>query len=264
MSQISAFGNLPGTQPAVETYEAAITWGPASSLTWWSGWIDANAIDSGNSGSTWRLRPGLVLGKITATGRYTNYSPTATDGSQVAGAVLAYGLRMQDVFSGLNVQKYYAIIVGGRVIGANLLGLDNQARGQMWPFFRFDDQLQGIEGGILPASIQITKTANYSVLTTDNYTEFNTLGAAGEVDFTLPAIANGYSFTFVNLAAQIMKVISAEGGNIVALNNLTANSVAFSTGGQQIGGAVQVYSNSAGTKWLVRNLSAGAATLTVA
>ena len=48
------------------------------------------------------------------------------------------------------------------------------------------------------------------------------------------------------------------------LNNAVANSVAFSTGSQKIGGAFMVYSNPAGTKWIVINESAGSNTITVA
>lgn len=262
MSQISSFGNLPGLGAAVETFEQAITWGPAYNLAWWSGYISANAVDSGNS-PTWRLRPGLVLGKITATGLWTNYSPTATDGSEVAAGILAYGLRMQDVFTGSNTQKFYAIIVGGRVIGANLLGLDQNARNQMFPRFFFDDAIPA-GGTDFPYSHFQNKTANYTVVAADNGSLFTTLGAVAEVDFTLPAIGPGLVFGFANQADQTMKVISAEGSNVIALNNLTATSVAFSTSSQKIGGNVKVYSNPAGTKWIVENNSAGSNTITVA
>src|SRR5262249_35428768 len=97
-----------------------------------------------------------------------------------------------------------------------------------------------------------------------NLSHFDTTGATGEVDFTLPAIANGYFFGFTNMVAQILKVISSEGTNIVALNNASATSVAFATGGQQIGAGFHVYSNPAATKWFVETASAGTATVTVA
>jgi hypothetical protein len=263
MSQISSmFGNLPGMGTVIETYEAAITWGSAWQMKWWNGWIDANTVDVGNTGTTWRLRPGLVLGQTTATGRWTNYNATNTDGSQVARGILAYGLRMQDVLSGLNTQKLYAILIGGNLKGANLLGLDMQARAQLSPFFTFDDIL----GGENPwdwIAFQ-TKVANYQIVTGDNFSHFDNTGAVGEVDFTLPPIANGYKFGFRNVAAQTLKVISNEGGNIVALNNPVANSLAFATGGQQIGAGLVFYSNAAGTKWYVNDVSTGGPTITVA
>jgi hypothetical protein len=59
-------------------------------------------------------------------------------------------------------------------------------------------------------------------------------------------------------------VASSEGSNLVALNNASASSVAFSTGSGKIGGGFRIYSNPAGTKWFVENASAGSNTITVA
>ena len=262
MSVISSqFGNLPGMGTVIETFEQAITWGPAYNLVWWSAYISSAATDSGNS-PTWKLRPGLVMGQITATGQWTNYSPTATDGSQVASGVLAYGMRMQDVLSGSNVSKFYAIIVGGRVKGANLINLDLMARAQMSPRFIFDDNLVGNED--FPFKNFVSKTTAYSVLATDNFTQFDNTGATGAVTFTLPAIANGYMFGFRVIADQTVTVASFEGTNIIALNNASASSLAFSTGSQKIGGGLVFYSNPAGTKWHVNNVSAGTNAITVA
>ena len=42
--------------------------------------------------------------------------------------------------------------------------------------------------------LQSTKTSNYSVLSTDSNTDFDNTGAAGEVDFTLPAYAAGLRY----------------------------------------------------------------------
>jgi hypothetical protein len=257
----SQFGNVPGMGTVIETFEQAITWGPAWGLRWWNAYINANAVDPGNN-PTWKLRPGLVMGIITATGQWTNYSPTASDGSQIAIGVLAYGLRMQDVLSGLNTSKFYAVIVGGGVKGANLLGLDNMARAQMSPRFVFDDNLLGnIDFEFLGF---VTKTANYQVLASDNFVEFNNIGAVGPVTFTLPAIAPGYKYGFRVVADQNLTIASSEGANIVGFNNAVANTLAFSTAGARIGGGLILYTNQAGTKWFVENNSAGANTITVA
>lgn len=261
MSQISAFANLPGIQAAQETFEQAITWGPAHNLAWLHGWIDANATDSGSS-PTWRLRPGLLLGQITSTGRWTNYSPTATDGSEVAAGILAYGMRMEDVFSGSNVQKFFAIVVGGRVIGSNIINLDNMARAQMTPRFIFDDN---VPGNIwFPFKRFQTKTADYTIVAADNFSQFDNSGASGAVTFTLPTLANGYLFGFRGVANQSITIASAAGDDMVVFNDASADSVAFSTSSEKIGGGCIVYSNPAATKWHVANFSAGANTVTVA
>ncbi len=255
----SIYGGVPGMGTEVDTYEAAITWGPAYQLSWTGGYILASAIDSGNT-PTYRLRPGLVMAYVLGQG-WTNYDPAGSGGQQLASGVLGYGLRMQDVFTGLTTAKLQPICVGGKVKGANLINLDGQARSDMRLNFQFDDNLPGSPQ--LPQSF-VTKTANYQILSTDNGNEFNNLGAAGEVDFTLPAILPGYTFGFRVLTAQTLKVISAEGGNIVGFNNAARSSLAFSTGGAQIGGYVLLQSNAAGTLWTVTPGSAGANTITYA
>jgi hypothetical protein len=253
------FGNIPGMEGVVETFEQAYSWGPYPRY-YTGAYIASTAADPTNT-PTWELRPGLLMSKQLATGTWVNYNPTATDGSQIASGVLTQGLRMQDIFTGVNTTKFYAIMVSGGVQSAKLIGLDQQARAQMADRFFFDDDLPG--GHVFPWRTQVTKTANYSILASDNYTHFDNTGAVAEVDFTLPAIANGYYFGFHAIANFTIKVISNEGANMVAFNNASANSVAFSTGGQIIGGGFQIWSNPAGTKWIVVNDSAGTNTVTV-
>jgi hypothetical protein len=256
----SQFGNLPGISPMVETFEAAITWGPAYQLKWWNGYINPNAVDAGNS-PTYRLRPGLLLGQNIATGQWSTYSPTASDGTEVASGILAYGVRMQDVLSGQNVAKFFAIVIGGNIKSANIIGLDQQARAQMAGRFTFDDNLSGALW--YPWKRQIPKTANYSILASDNFTVFNNAGATGAVTFTLPPITNGLEYGFSVQADQNLLVTSFEGANIVAFNNLVANTIALQTAGSRVGGSLVFYTNPAGTKWILENNSAGANTVTV-
>jgi hypothetical protein len=261
MSNISSmFGNVPGMGTTVETFEQAYSWGPYPRY-YTGAYIDSGASDPTNS-PTFELRMGLVMGRITATGTWTNYNPANTNGSEVAQGILPLGLRMQDVLSGVNTTKFYAMMVSGGVQGSKLIGLDLMSRAQLSPRFIFDDNLLG--NTAFPWGRFQTKTANYQIVAADNFSHFDILGAAGEVDFTLPPIANGYSFGFTGGAAQIMKVISFEGGNIISLNSATSTSVAFATGGMQFGGSFHVYSNSAGTKWFVESPSAGTATVTAA
>ncbi len=224
-------------------------------------YISASATDPTNVPTT-TLRPGLVMGIVTATGQWTNYSATATDGSNVAMGILPIGLRMSDVLTQTTVAKFYAMMVSGGVKAANLLGLDLMARAQLSQRFVFDDNFIG--NNRFDWQAFVSKTANYQILASDNFTLFDNTGAVGEVDFTLPAIANGYQFGFSTIADQTLKVISTEGTNIVAFNNASATSVAFSTGGSKIGGGFVIYSNPGATKWIVQNASAGANTITVA
>lgn len=58
--------------------------------------IDADALDAGNVGNTSVLRKGLVLCKVTLTGKYVPYSSVGADGSEneATAVVLAFDTRM--------------------------------------------------------------------------------------------------------------------------------------------------------------------------
>lgn len=118
--------------------------------------------------------------------------------------------------------------------------------------------------GTYPAANELAKTSNFTITKTLNGTLFTNSGAAGAVVFTLPALSPYLAFRFRVVADQDVTVASAAGDDMVAFNDASADSVAFSTSGQKIGGGLFIYSNAAGTKWIVENESAGANTVTVA
>lgn len=254
------FWAYPGQTAVLENKTAAITWGRATSLITTPGIISSAAIDAGNTPTTY-LRSGLLLGMITASKKWTNYSPTATDGSQVAAGILPFEVNTSDFVSGSVTNKYVPICVGGLLHSSGLIGLDNWARAQLASRFTFDDNFVG--NALFPYLNLVAKAADYTVVAADNLTLFTTLGAGAAVNFTLPALAPGLSFTFLNLVNQNMTITSAAGNDIVAMNDLSATSVAFSTANEKIGASVRVFSNPAGTKWFVQNQSAGVATITV-
>lgn len=261
MFMTDAYGLPPGMTTARETYESQFQWGSQYQAVFSNALIDANTVDSGNS-PTYELRPGLLLGQIISTGKYKNYSPSATDGSEVASAILLEGIRMQD-FEGTARDRFYAVLVGGPVRASKILNLDLQARAQMDKFF-FDDIFHMQGNHYFPWKRFQSKTADYTVVANDNFSLFDNVGAGGAVNFTLPSIANGYLFGFRGQADQTITVTSAEGNNMVAFNDVSASSVAFSTSGEKIGGMFVVFSNPAANKWIVQNVSAGANTVTVA
>jgi hypothetical protein len=256
----SMFGHLPGMGTVVESFELAYCWGPYPRY-FIGGYIDSATADPTNT-PTWEVRKGLVMGIVRATGTWKNYSPTATDGSEVACGVLTESMRMQDVLSGVNTAKFYAIMVSGGVQGAKLIGLDGMARAQMSQAFYFDDDLPGRQR--FDWNRFQSKTADYTIVAADNMSVFDNTGAVGAVVFTLPALANGLKFGFRVVADQTVTVASAEGDNIVAFNDASADSLAFSTGGAKVGGGLNLYSNPGATKWVAENTSIGANTITVA
>lgn len=95
-----------------------------------------------------------------------------------------------------------------------------------------------------------TKTAAYTCLREDSGKVFDTVGATAAVTFTLPAVTiTGWTARFVCGADVGMTVASAEGDNMVAINDASADSIAFNTTAERIGASVMVVSN--GTKWLI-------------
>jgi hypothetical protein len=256
-----SYGIIPGLTTSRETYENEFRWGSQYQGVFANALIDGAARDSGNS-PTYELRPGLLLGQVLSTGKYIQYSPTATNGSEVASGILIEGLRTQD-FSGNDADRFYAVLVGGPVRATKVLNLDLMARQQMDKFI-FDDIGNVMGNHWWPFKRFQTKTAAYTVVASDNHTLFDNVGATAAVTFTLPVLANGYFFGFRVQADQNVTVASNEGDNMIAFNDVSADSVAFSTGGSLIGGMVWVYTNPGATKWIVEDHSAGANTITVA
>ena len=175
------------------------------------------------------------------------------------------GLKATDN-NGNNIQRFGYVCVGGPVKASALIGLDYVARSQMRGRFLFDDDLDGHWSQFGPPyQKEGAKTANYTVVAADAGTLFTTTGATGAVTFTLPALAAGLGpFGFLNVVDQNMTVASAAGDDIVALNDASADSLAFSTANQKIGGHLVFFCNAAGTKWYAINRSVGANTITVA
>ena len=109
---------------------------------------------------------------------------------------------------------------------------------------------------------ETAKTANYQIVAGDNGTLFTNAGAVGAVTFTLPALAIGpMLFGFMVIADQTVTIASSEGDNIVTPNDASADSLAFQTPGDRVGGYVELFTNAAGTKWYVRKFSPNAVTI---
>jgi hypothetical protein len=238
-----SYGIFPGITASRETYEAEFRWGSEFQGVFTNALISGSAVDTGNS-PTFELRPGLLMAQQIATGLWFAYTPGATDGTEVAAGILIEGLRMLD-FSNNPVNRFYALLVGGPVQAAKILNLDFNARQQMDKFI-FDDifYMQGFHW--YPWKRQQNKTANYTCLNTDNFTLFDNTGAGGEVDITLPPIANGYLFGLRCANTQVFKFKSNEGGNLIG-STLTNSNASVTA----VGGMIVVYTNPAVTQWIV-------------
>lgn len=221
--------------------------------------LDTSAIDAGNS-PTSVLRPGLILGRITATGKYADYDPTATNGTQVAELVLLEEVNMLDPATAAAAERYWSAAASGRLKASSLINLDYTARAQLAAAgFTFDDG----KWASLPWKGEIAKTGDYTVTAADHGMLFTTTGAAGAVVFTLPAVTAGLRFRFLNTVNQNMTIASAEGDNLVTDGDAAADSVASSTSSHKIGGFYEVIGNAAGTLWYVSHIGAPANVVTV-
>lgn len=103
------------------------------------------------------------------------------------------------------------------------------------------------------------KTAAYTVLASESGVLFTNEGATASVTFTLPAVTNlpiGATFSFYGMSAYGMVVASnGSADNIVAKNDVAADTVTCTTTSLMIGAAVKVIWS--GTKWLSYAESAG-------
>ncbi len=256
---------VPGMQAARLASENAFLWFRGASAIYQGGiLILSSSLDGGNTGLTTQLRAGLLMGKITSSGKYTQWTPTATDGSQFVQGVLAYPVAMLDI-NGAAADRVSVLCVGGPVkngslySGASPYTIDQMARSQMRGRFIFDDDYYGNQGW--PAKLEAAKVADYQLTVADSNSLFTNTASTTAVSFTLPSIANGLNYSFLVVADQTLTVVSTEGDNIVTHNDASADTVAFASPGDRIGGALKVFTNAAGTKWYVYSDSLNAITI---
>ena len=98
--------------------------------------------------------------------------------------------------------------------------------------------------------VVVDKAASYTVVPEDLGKVFVSTAAA---TFTLPPVAdvwNGWNAYFV-CGANTNLVVSAPAGKLVTFNDIAANSVAFSTTSEKVGGAFEMVYDLALTKYLV-------------
>lgn len=256
---------VPGFTAIRETAEASVlfqTFFQGDVI--WDGMqlISSTAVDAGNT-PTGVLRPGLVMGRLDSDGSWINFDATATNGAQEAQGVLVTQVNMLDYTTGSSGARLSGVIViGGKAKVSMLQGFNHIARHQLAVRgFRFDDNLTFV--GSASALRQVSKAANYTVVSGDHGVRF--LATTGAVVFTLPAIAPGLYFEFLNAVDATMTVASAEGDNVVASGDLSADSIAFATAANKIGGFISLEAIYIGStlKWLptIKNASVTIATI---
>jgi hypothetical protein len=206
--------------------------------------ISSTAADAGASPTT-TLRGGLLLGKLASSGELVAWNPNTDDGSEILHSVLEIEQHMTDSF-GTAVDRFCPVVVKAPLKASELLiegtvltsSADQYlARRQLHAMgCRLSDDPQGYLAGAHRR--MSTKITNYTVVAADNGTLF--IAKTADATFTLPAIAAGLSFEFMRLDDFELVVASAEGDNMIVGNDASADSITFTTAGQQIGARIKI------------------------
>jgi hypothetical protein len=268
-----AYG-IPGIQAALQTVENQFWVDRFENQYWTSEVIVGTSRDTGNTSYTTILRPGLLLGRVTSTGKLKEWNPTGTDGSQRIYGVLGYAQGMQRL--GADQDRWLGYIMTGGFVRASRLLIpasttfgisgattEHQIRNSMSPRFIFDDQPWGNPCGGWQEIRAVT--GDTTVAYADNNTLFTTRGAGSTVAFTLPALPlKGLRYGFYSAAAGAMSIASAgSADNITLGNDLTADSISYETASEIIGNHAEVIGD--GTAWnLIQHIGREAYTVTVA
>jgi len=91
--------------------------------------IDSTAADAGNTPTT-TLRKGLVLGKVTATGKLKHYNNAASDGTQTAAGILDDEVNLLDE-TGAARDSQATALIHGYVKESKLHGIDSAGKADL-------------------------------------------------------------------------------------------------------------------------------------
>jgi hypothetical protein len=260
MSSLGGFGK-PGQGAAVFTNDREIVAVGYDNLCLFkSAVISSAARDAGNTPTT-VLRPGLLLGKVTSSGEFEEWDADASDGTQNIAGINRTDITVLDNY-GTAVDRVppsiyqRGVFMASQLLiqGSALVGHADEflARRQLWNAgCVLDDDMFGYLAGGGSRVALVTGTAD-TLTAAENGTTLFYNNAAG-VTVTLPAIQPGLEYDLVRVGDEEFVVTSSEGDNVIAGNDLSADSVTFTTASEHLGARVKVRSVYVGTtlKWLV-------------
>lgn len=250
--------NIPGITALVETVEGQI-WasGPDNQHKRYQQKIHlkSTVVDSGNTGFTNQLRPGLAIGRKTSDGLDYVYSPSANDGTQACIGLLEHSVSM--LRDGVAADRFTHMLTAGIIRNIDdLVGVDKQAMANLlrlgWTIAQ--PTPHGSAFLVHPWMTEY-KASNYTVTDADHGKML--VAITGAVTFTLPSLATvgpGFEVLFYNGVAATMTVTGA--ADSIAYGDAAgglSTSLAFSTANKQMGGQVLMKSgyDGAGTPALV-------------
>lgn len=251
---------VPGISTTYDQSTKEILWGRAELAIYQPGLISGAIRDAGNTPTT-LCRAGLLLGKITSSGKLVQASPTAVDGSQNVVGILPIDLNAQIMAT--NEDRYFGILTSGYVKAKSLLIGGNAnygiagdtyeawVRTQLAPNFVLDDKPYWKASSF--ARIELV-TADRTVTAADHGTMFVCYGGSANVNFTLPVMTHGLEFDFYNAQDYNMTLTANPADSMVVLADAAADSVALSTSSEKIGGAFKVVGLSNGKSLVIPQL----------
>ncbi len=264
MAQQTGYGGFsgPGMTAALYTTEREIIWGGADTrlqILYKNSVIDGSIRDAGNTPTT-LIRRGMLLGAIAATGKQIQWDATATNGTQDLSSVSYMEQRAQD-FNATDTDRVFATILQAPFIAAQLLIKGVALVGHTDEYLArrmlsqagcvLDDDPYGYLAGR-------NRSPSYETATTDTLTASQNgmtlfYMNAASVTVTLPAIQPGLEYDLIRTADEEFIVQSPTADNIIFGNDLSGDSITFTTGGEQIGARVHVYSAyyNGTLKWLM-------------
>jgi len=233
----------PGQDAVLEGIESEIRFGHVHQMVRFTGVISGTARDSQNTEPT-LLRTGLILGKITATGEYKQWDPTASDGSEVALAILA--AMTKTTVGSTDRDKYTGyIVIGGNVKSDRLIIPGNQNEGiagdpleyllldQLSPRFTFDENL--IRPSLVTGNPPLVDTSAATTLTAaDQHRLHTNEGGAGDITYTLPAAVLGAKYRFYRNNATQAIIVGVASGDIDGPDNVGSSTVTLAEDGVYI------------------------------
>lgn len=253
---------IPGLGDVRGNIEKEIWWGRFEHLVLRPMILSGASRDSG-SDPTDMLRPGLLMGQITATKKYKEWSPTATDGSQFIAGILLYDQKV--TYLGTDSDRYVPIVLMGNLKASCLLipgeanyGISGHAyelliRSQLSAGGRFvlDDIPQGSNYAAMHGTLSLTD--DVTLTATANNWSYNNVGTAKAITITLPAPRVGFTLTVTQCAAFGITVTPAAANQFIYNGDASADTAFLSS--IEIGSVLQFIGISA-TKWLVRRIPA--------
>ena len=95
----------------------------------------------------------------------------------------------------------------------------------------------------------IAKASTATLTAAESGSVITTEGAGGAVVLTTPAVAAGLHYWIINAEDQDLTITAGGADTMVTFNDVTADSVAYATSSEKVGGGAFIVSD--GTKWMV-------------